>query len=246
MIKKGLSLVIPAHNAAHVIEQSVREYYNLFHQSFEPFEIIVVCNACSDNTAVIAGQLAKNFPLDVLDIPQRGKGNALIKGFVKAKYGIMGFLDVDNPFEPARILEMARSVQRNYCDVAIATKYLQGAMKGKRGIRDSNMRRLVALGGQAFAWLLFGLKFRDTQAGAKFFSHTVWESIDKHFICIGFDFDIEFLYKVMKKDFTVAEFYTPLFKYERFSTVRLKYVAGMIYRLVKFRFYTHEKNTSHF
>ena len=56
-------------------------------------------------------------------------------------------------------------------------------------------------------------------------------------ICVGFDFDIELLYKSKKHNFTIAEFYTPLVKYEKFSTVRLRYLAGMVYRLIKLRFF---------
>ena len=35
----------------------------------------------------------------------------------------------------------------------------------------------------------------------------------------------------------IVEFYTPLVKYEKFSTVRLRYLAGMVYRLIKLRFF---------
>ena len=231
--KKSLSLIIPAHNAVHTIERSVIEYNNIFFNKMENFEIIIVCNACTDNTEEVANQLAEKFQITVLNIPHRGKGNALIRGFKLAKFDLMGFLDVDNPFSLDKILEMVNSLE-NY-DLAIATKYLRGSLKIKKGVQDSQIRRLVALGGQIFSRFFFGLKFRDTQAGAKFFRKEVWNSIGKNFICVGFDFDIELLYKSKKKGFKIAEFYTPLIKYEKFSTVRLKYLAGMVYRLIKLR-----------
>ena len=70
-------------------------------------------------------------------------------------------------------------------DVTIATKYLKGSLKSKKGIEDSQLRRLVALGGQIFSEFFFGLKFRDTQAGAKFFRRRVWDAIGRRFICVG-------------------------------------------------------------
>jgi len=233
-IKKGISLVIPAHNAGHVIEESLIEYNRIFSKEMENFEMIVVCNACTDNTAEITNQLAKKFPITVINIPHKGKGNALVRGFELTNFEFMGFLDSDTPFSSDKILEMVKSLE-DY-DIAIATKYLRGSLKGKKGIEDSQMRRLIALGGQMFSRFFFGLRFRDTQAGAKFFRRKVWDSIGKNFICVGFDFDIEFLYRASKKDFKIAEFYTPLVKYEKFSTVRLKYLAGMVYRLIKLRF----------
>ena len=232
--KKNLSLIIPAHNAEHIIENSVIEYSNIF-SDFENFEIIIVCNACTDDTLEVVTKLAEKYPIEILNIPHRGKGNALRRGFDKAKYDLMGFLDSDNPFSLQKIKEMVYSLE-DY-DIAIATKYLKGSLKSKKGIKDSQIRRLVALGGQTFVRFFFGLKFRDTQAGAKFFRRKVWKSVGNNMICVGFDFDIELLYKSKKHKFKVAEFYTPLVKYEKFSTVRLRYLAGMVYRLIKLRFF---------
>lgn len=231
--RRNLSLVIPAHNAEKVIEKSVVSYNKMF-SDFDNFEIIIVCNACSDNTFEIVKHLKKYYPIEIINIPHRGKGNALRKGFDKAKYDVIGFLDSDNPFSLDKIREMVLSL-KNY-DMAIATKYLRGSLKNKKGIQDSQIRRIIALGGQLFTKLIFGLKFRDTQAGAKFFRRKVWDTIGKNMICVGFDFDIELLYKSKKKGFRIVEFYTPLVKYEKFSTVRLRYLAGMVYRLTKMRF----------
>ncbi|MEK6914125.1 MAG: glycosyltransferase family 2 protein [Nanoarchaeota archaeon] len=230
--KKSLSLIIPAHNAEKVIEKSIISYNKIF-SDFDNFEMIIVCNACSDNTFEIVKKLKENYPIEIINIPHRGKGNALRRGFDKAKYDIIGFLDSDNPFSLDKIKEMVLSL-KDY-DMVIATKYLKGSLKNKKGIQDSQMRRIIALGGQMFTRIIFELKFRDTQAGAKFFRKKVWDKVGKNIICVGFDFDIELLYKSKKKGFRIAEFYTPLVKYEKFSTVRLRYLAGMIYRLIKMR-----------
>jgi|SRR3989344_1647196 len=234
-IEKSLSLVIPAHNAAKVLNQSVIEYYQLFSQCMEQLEIIVVCNACTDDTVAIAQELAKTFPLKVLNIPHRGKGNALIRGFNLASYERMGFLDCDNPFSLEKMKQMLQELDK--VDIAIASKYLRGSFKHKKGVRDSNLRRIIALGGQCISFTVFGLTFRDTQAGAKFFRKTVWQRLGKTMTCVGFDFDIELLYKAKKHKYSIAEFYTPLVKVEKFSTVRVKYLAGMLYRLFKMRFF---------
>jgi glycosyltransferase involved in cell wall biosynthesis len=234
--KKSLSLIIPAHNAEHIIEKSIIEYNEIF-SHFDNFEIIIVCNACSDDTLGVSKKLAEKYPIKIIYIPNRGKGNALISGFKLAQYDIMGFLDVDNPFGSDRILDMIDNIHNNKCDLAIATKYLKGSLKSKKGVQDSQLRRIIALGGQIFSRFIFNMKFRDTQAGAKFLRKSVWQSINKNLICVGFDFDIELLYKSKKRGFKIAEFYTPLEKYEAFSTVRTRYLAGMVYRLIKLRFF---------
>jgi dolichol-phosphate mannosyltransferase len=229
MTNRGLSLIIPNHNGARVIEDSIRKYHQVFAKKFKDFEIIVVCNDCTDNSVEILNRLSKEFPLKIIEIPQRGKGHALVRGFNEAKYDLVGFMDADNPFILEKIAEMVDRI--NEYDVVIATKYLRGQAK----IQDSVLRRAVSLGGSLFSRIVFGMRFRDTQAGAKFFRRHVWDSIDKNFISLGFDFDIEFLYKVHKAKFKILESYIPLSKYEKFSTVRLKYLPGMVARLLKLR-----------
>ena len=225
----GLSLVIPNHNGAKVITGSIKAYHKIFKKKFKNFEIIVVCNGCTDNSVEICNALTKKFPLRVIEIPQKGKGHALLRGFNEASFDYLGFLDSDNPFDLNKVSQMLEYLKAQ--DIVIATKYL----KGQARVQDSFLRRLVSLGGGVFSKFFFGLNFRDTQAGAKFFKKEVWEKIDKNFICLGFDFDIEFLHKTHKARFKILECHTPLFKHDKFSTVSLKYLPGMVFRLLKLR-----------
>jgi glycosyltransferase involved in cell wall biosynthesis len=227
-MKGGLSLIIPAHNSEKVIETSLKEYNKVFSKKFKEFEIIVVCNACTDNTFKICKNLEPELPIKIINIIERGKGNALIKGFKQAKYDIIGFLDSDNPFDLEKISKMIDNLKNN--DVVIVTKFLRGKIKQQEFLS----RRIISLGGSIFTKIIFGFKFRDTQGGAKFFKRYVWEKINKNLICVGFDIDIEFLYKILKNKFKIAEVYIPL-ESEKFSTVRIKYLPGMVYRLIKLR-----------
>jgi len=226
----GLSLVIPNHNGGGVLEKSVREYSRMFSEKFENFEIIVVCNDCFDDSVEICKRLSKEFPLRFIEIPQRGKGYALIEGFNLAKFDFLGFLDADNPFEFDKMKQMPDFLSEYH--VVIASKYAKGEVR----IQDSQFRRLISLGGGVIARFLFNLKLSDTQAGAKFFRREVWERIDRNFTCKGFDFDIELLYKAQKKNAKIKEVHTPLTRYEQFSTFKLKYLPGMLKRLFVFRF----------
>ncbi len=227
---RGLSLVLPNHNGAKVIGKSIEEYNALFAPKFKNFEMIAVCNGCTDKSVDICESLSHDFPLKAIEIPQRGKGYALIRGFNEAKLDFIGFLDADNPFDLKKVSEMTDFLGKY--DVVIGSKYT----KGNARIQDSMVRRLISLGGGTFSKFMFNLKFSDTQAGAKFLKKSVWEKINKNFICTGFDFDIEFLYKASKNNFKILEHYLPLSRFEEFSTVRLKYLPGMISRLLKLRF----------
>ena len=117
-------------------------------------------------------------------------------------------------------------------DVVIASKYLKGSARAQ----ESLSRRLISLGGGVVSKNFFNLNFADTQAGAKFFRRQVWDTINKKndFVCKGFDWDIEFLYRAVKNNFKITEAHIP-FKLEDFSTVRLKYLPGMLKRLLMLR-----------
>lgn len=228
----GLSLIIPAHNSGRVIENSLYRYYEAFSKKFKNFEIIVICNDCIDNTANICKNLEKKLPVKTIEIPQRGKGYALIRGFNEARFDIMGFLDSDNPFDLNKICVMINKLDKVH--VAIVSKYLRGNKKKQ----ESLSRRLISLTGNAVSKFFFNLPFADTQAGAKFFRKEVWEKINKSkkgFICNGFDWDIEFLYRVRKNNFRILEMYISV-TYGKFSTFRLKYLPGILKRLLKLRF----------
>jgi len=225
----GLSLIVPAHNSGKFIGPFLKKYYEEFSKEFKPFELIVVCNGSTDNTLEICNSLKNEFPLKIEDIPQKGKGYALVRGFNLAKNEIIGFLDADNPFNLENVKNMLKSLG-DY-DIVIASKYV----KGKIRIQDSQMRRFISIAGGVVAKVLFNLSFTDTQAGAKFFKREVWEGMDNNFICHGFDFDIEFLYKAKRKGFLIKEINIP-FEYREFSTVTLKYLPGMLMRLLNLRF----------
>ncbi|MCX6746821.1 MAG: glycosyltransferase [Candidatus Pacearchaeota archaeon] len=228
----GLSLIIPAHNSGRVIENSLYRYYEAFSKKFKYFEMIVICNDCIDNTVSICKNLEKKLPIRTIEIPQRGKGYALIHGFNEARFDIMGFLDADNPFDLKKISVMIDRLDRVH--IAIVSKYL----KGNKKRQESISRRLVSLASSVVSKFFFNLPFADTQAGAKFFRKEVWDKINKNqkeFICKGFDWDIEFLYRVRKNRFRVLEMYISV-AYGKFSTFRLKYLPGILKRLLKLRF----------
>jgi len=225
---KALSLIIPVYNGEKTIKKTVVAYFDHFSKEFEQLEIIVVCNACTDKTAEKCRELKREIPVKIVIAPKRGKGNALTKGFRNAQYNIIGFLDADNPFELERVSKMV-SFLKNH-DIVIATKFKRGQLKNQTSL----IRRFFSLGNAVVARTIFGLNLPDTQAGAKFMKKNVWENIDGNFTCTGFEFDIELLYKIQKKGYKIKEYYLPP-KSSDFSTVKMRILPGILYRLIKMR-----------
>jgi len=226
---KGLSLIVPVHNGEGFIKSSLREYHSFFSRSFNKIEIIAICNACKDNTFRECEFLKNEIPMKVLDVPRRGKGYALIEGFSHAKYELVGFLDADNPFDLNEILKMINSLEE--ADAIIATKFKKGRLK----FQTSFLRRTFSLSAAIVSKIIFGLNVRDTQAGAKFIKKQALDRIKNNFVCGGFEFDIELLYRLKKKNAKIKEYFI-LPKDSDFSTVKMRILPGMLCRLLKLRF----------
>lgn len=225
---KGLSLVVPVHNGEKFIAESLGKYHDFFSKYFSSFEIIVVCNACTDNTLEKCNSLISEIPLKVLNAPKRGKGYALTKGFAQAQYEIVGFLDSDNPFNLEDVLKMIAYLE-DY-DVVVATKFKKGRLK----FQTSVMRRMFSIAGAVVSRFIFNLDLRDTQAGAKFMKKEFLDKINNDFICGGFEYDVELLYKLKKRGAKIKEVFM-LPRNSDFSTVKMRILPGMLYRLLKLR-----------
>src|SRR3989338_8806854 len=224
-----LSLIIPAHNAEKVIGESLKEYLKFLSQ-FKEYELIIVCNGCTDDTERAGKEAAgSNRNVRILVIRERGKGNAVIQGFRRAKKEIIGFMDADNAFKLDSVSEMISSLKAYDC--VIASKWLG---RNVFQIKEPFSRRVLAVGWKALTLTLFGMRFHDTQAGCKFLRRKAFLKADHDFICTGFDFDVELLYSLKKSGFKTKEFNIPVLKAFNFSTFQLKYVPLMFWRLFRF------------
>jgi len=223
------SLVVPAKNEGRRIETTILSYISLLKKRYKNFEIIVVCNACTDNTSDIVQKLAKKHSqIKMLVFKDRiFKGGAVLEGLKVAKGNLLGFMDSDDPFNHDSILEMFDSLK--HYDCVIASKWLNTSFSH---IPEPFVKKILAIGWNMLARVFLGLHFSDTQAGAKFFSRKAYDAIDKNFICRSFDFDVELLYKFNNKKFSTKEVKVQT-KISEFSSFYLKYVPKMFVNMLK-------------
>ncbi len=199
-----ISLVIPIYNGASFIERTTLEYISEFKKSplIHAFEIILVTNNCSDNSPAVAENLAqKNASIIHIDFPFKTlKGGAVIRGFQRARFPILGFTDVDNATPPHEFLKLIPPLS----DEKV------GASIGSRKMPDSVLhppqplsRRVMGYVFSIIRELLFGLGIRDSQCGAKVFRKSAIKALELK--TPGFAFDVELLYRVKKNGFTIRE-----------------------------------------
>src|SRR5258708_28885154 len=87
-LEVGISVIIPAHNEEEFLPHTLEA---LQQQTYRNFEVVVVTNGCTDQTAKVAeGKCDQLFDLD-----QRGLGKARNLGGLRACGEILLFLDAD-------------------------------------------------------------------------------------------------------------------------------------------------------
>jgi glycosyltransferase involved in cell wall biosynthesis len=94
----GVSVVIPAHNAAHVVAEAIQSALD---QTQPPREIIVVDDGSSDGT----GDVVKRFGERVQYVrqPSGGPASARNRGIMEAEGEAIAFLDADDLWLPMKL-----------------------------------------------------------------------------------------------------------------------------------------------
>jgi glycosyltransferase involved in cell wall biosynthesis len=108
----GISIIICIHNGASKITPTLKALSEQTIPSGIPIELLIIDNASTDNTAIIAQKTweisGSPFPIKILTEPKLGKANALKNGYSSASYELMLLCDDDNWLQP------------NYLNIVIA------------------------------------------------------------------------------------------------------------------------------
>jgi glycosyltransferase involved in cell wall biosynthesis len=227
-----ISIVLPAHNE----EEKIHTILSDLTAKFPNSEMIVVCNACTDSTPQIVENFGKvNKNVKCINLTQLGKGIALIEGFKHAKGEIVGYVDADYAFDANDVFKIISELKNSDC--VIASKWKGQKFSSAYG---SFGRKVASRIWNFLVKILLGLEFQDTQAGLKFFKKEVFDSIDKDFVCKGFAFDAELLYKIKNKGFKIKEVYIKP-KPTRKSTFSFKHAPKMLFDIIKLRLNSQKK-----
>jgi glycosyltransferase involved in cell wall biosynthesis len=205
---KRISIIIPAYNEERRIGRTLKEYSRFFENLSEKnlfdYEIVVIINNTKDKTEEIVKEaMNKDKKIRYLNLPEPGKGNAVINGFadaLKRENDFIGFVDADMATGPKEFFALVKNIG-NYGG-CIASRYMKGSV-----IQPSfNFRRKIVA--KIFNFLvrsLFSIKIEDTQCGAKLFNREAAKII-KNFVKMSqWAFDVELIYILKKKGFTIKE-----------------------------------------
>lgn len=186
-----LSVIVPAYNEEKRIIptlEALRAYFA--HKDFS-YEVIVVSGASTDRTVAVITEYAKTFPgLSVIDQPvNKGKGNAVKEGMLRARGQYRLFMDADNSV-PIEYFDTFLPYFSQGYDVVIGSIEIAGA---KIEEHAAWYRRMLGHWAKLLIRLLAIWEIHDTQRGFKVFSVRAAEDVFPMQTLSGWGFDIEIL-----------------------------------------------------
>jgi len=201
----SLSVIIPAYNEARRIPpylQSATAYLNGRGLSFE---ILVVDDGSTDETAALIGQAATQNPcLRLLRLPHNsGKGAAVRAGMQAAQGEFQLFTDADGA-TPIQELEQLEAAMNNGADLAIGSRTL--ASRDSRYRVQARLHRTLM--GNLFNRIVRRLgigDINDTQCGFKLFRKSVAQDLFSVARIDGYGFDLELLYVAQRRGYRIVE-----------------------------------------
>lgn len=120
-----LSVLMPCLNEAETIETCIRKASSFLLSNNVKGEIVIADNGSTDDSV----QIARRFGARVVEVKDKGYGNAL-KGGINAcqgKYIIMG--DADNSYDFSKLLNYLDKLRLGY-DLVMGNRFKGGIMKG--------------------------------------------------------------------------------------------------------------------
>ena len=109
-----LSVFFPAYNDAKTIPTLVKRAYQVAPKVAKRFEVIVINDGSTDDTARMLYRLKKRYPClrVVTHAHNRGYGAALRSGFRKSRYAWVFYTDGDGQYDPMELVKLVRALKQ--------------------------------------------------------------------------------------------------------------------------------------
>ena len=158
------SIIIPAHNAGETIGKTLESVRS---QEFKDYELIVVCDSCTDNTK----EIADSYGATTVEVDYKRDGLTRNKGLEMAQGEWVLFMDADDWWLHEYVLAMLDSVLNDSMDI-LCFSFIWKSM----GYTNQTQNIYPAVWNKAWRRTTIGdTRFRDCQYGSDgFFTQDVF------------------------------------------------------------------------
>src|SRR5258708_3927789 len=199
-VRHGVTIVIPAHNEEHGIEDGIGAVEKALDSSGWEYEIIVVDDGSSDAT----GERAEQHGVDVLRLEtNRGYGFALKSGIARAKFDWVVIIDADCTYPGAEIPRMLERVPGS--DMLVCARI-------GRHVQDPRLRRPAKWILRKLAGFLAGQEIPDLNSGLRVIRKSLVDEF-AHILPSGFSFTTTITLALISSGYSVS--YLPIDYYRR-------------------------------
>ncbi len=159
-----VSVMVPAHNESVVLKRTVESLLR-FDYPKDRYEVIVINDNSSDNTAQVLAELQKKYADRFLIVVNtdstvggKGKSNALNIGYSVAQGDVFAIYDADNTPEPAALRLLVENLMADDSLAAVIGKFRTRNRNASLLTRFVNIETLAhQCMNQAGRWFYFGL-----------------------------------------------------------------------------------------
>ncbi len=153
-----LSVVIPARDEEGSIEQTVGEVAEALNGDHISFEIVVVDDGSTDQTAARVRELSERYPgvRLVNNSAPHGFGMAVRAGLSQATGDAVAVMMADGSDSPSDLVRYYRKLQEGY-DCAFGSRFIQGSRIVDYPVHKLAINRIA----NWFIGILFGLRYND-------------------------------------------------------------------------------------
>ena len=204
MDKPYLSVIIPAYNEEKRISATLLDIDKYLSKQDYSYEILVVSDGSTDNTAGIVRNLQKKVKnLKIIDNKKNcGKGCVVKQGMLEAEGEYKLFTDADNSTTIDHLEKFWPYTKEGY-DVVIGSIEIEGS---KIHEDAGGYRRVFGKMSKYVIRILADLwEIKDSQRGFKLFTEKAAEKIFSKQTIMRFGFDIEVLILAKKIGFKIKE-----------------------------------------
>jgi dolichyl-phosphate beta-glucosyltransferase len=236
----GVSLVIPVHNGADFIAESITEARAFLDHKNQAYEIVIVDDGSTDATTAVLDPL-QDVRVRLISLPENlGKFGALKAGMAVATGECRVFTDADLPYDLEAVPYIASLVRRRGYDIVVGDRALP------ESVSFSNSPVTRKLSSRIFSYsvrmLVTGGLF-DSQCGIKGFRGEVADALFPLVTDNSFSGDVELLYIALKHNLSIRRIPVRLQRASP-STVRLRFHSlPMLGRILRLR---HNWNTGRY